>query len=119
MSIDTTYFKKKLEDEKAVITEGLLEIGVEDPKTHTWEAVPDMTDSEESDPNLQADRAEDYEARTSLLRSLSERLEDINHALTKFDLGTYGICENTGEEISSERLEANPAARTANVHIIA
>lgn len=38
-------------------------------------------------------------------------VEEIDHALAKFDLGTYGICEASGEPIPEERLEAIPWAR--------
>jgi len=40
-----------------------------------------------------------------------EMIEEIDHALTKFDEGTYGICEVSGEPIPQERLEAIPWAR--------
>ncbi len=40
-----------------------------------------------------------------------EAVEEIDHALAKFDLGTYGICETSGEPIPEERLEAIPWAR--------
>jgi len=36
---------------------------------------------------------------------------EIDHALAKFELGTYGICEVSGEPIPMERLEAIPWAR--------
>ncbi|MEZ5204843.1 MAG: TraR/DksA C4-type zinc finger protein, partial [Acidimicrobiales bacterium] len=38
-------------------------------------------------------------------------IEEIDHALAKFALGTYGICEASGEPIPRERLEAIPWAR--------
>ena len=38
-------------------------------------------------------------------------VEEIDHALTKFDDGTYGICEASGDPIPEERLEAIPWAR--------
>ena len=38
-------------------------------------------------------------------------IEEIDHALGKFALGTYGICEASGEPIPRERLEAIPWAR--------
>jgi RNA polymerase-binding transcription factor DksA len=38
-------------------------------------------------------------------------VEEIDHALRKFDLGTYGICEVSGDPIPEERLEAIPWAR--------
>jgi RNA polymerase-binding transcription factor DksA len=39
------------------------------------------------------------------------QVEEIDHALTKFDLGTYGICEVSGTPIPKERLKAIPWAR--------
>ena len=38
-------------------------------------------------------------------------LEQIDHALAKFDVGTYGICEVSGDPIPKERLEAIPWAK--------
>lgn len=38
-------------------------------------------------------------------------LAEIDHALTKFGSGTYGICEDTGVPIAEARLEALPYAR--------
>ncbi len=38
-------------------------------------------------------------------------VEEIDHALAKFDLGTYGICEISGDAIPAERLDAIPWAR--------
>ncbi len=40
-----------------------------------------------------------------------QAVEEIDHALAKFALGTYGICEVSGEPIPKERLEAIPWAR--------
>jgi DnaK suppressor protein len=47
------------------------------------------------------------------LRQLSvhrENLQKIDEALRKFNEGTYGICEDCGEEISGERLKILPFA---------
>jgi RNA polymerase-binding transcription factor DksA len=38
-------------------------------------------------------------------------VEEIDHALTKIELGTYGICEVSGQPIPKERLKAIPWAR--------
>jgi DnaK suppressor protein len=38
-------------------------------------------------------------------------LSKIDHALAKFEDGTYGICELTGEEIPVARLRARPVAQ--------
>ncbi len=38
--------------------------------------------------------------------------QEVTAALQRLDDGSYGICEQTGERIPLERLEANPTART-------
>jgi RNA polymerase-binding transcription factor DksA len=40
-----------------------------------------------------------------------QEIEEIDRALAKIDLGTYGICEVSGEPIPRARLEAIPQAR--------
>jgi DnaK suppressor protein len=47
----------------------------------------------------------------ALANSLVETLTEVEHALEKFDAGSYGFCENCGAEIPEARLEAKPAAR--------
>lgn len=39
-----------------------------------------------------------------------KRLEDVERALAKIEEGSYGICDDTGEEIPKGRLEAMPEA---------
>lgn len=52
-------------------------------------------------------------ALTANLRSL---LDDVERALAKLDDGTYGQCEECGEEIAPARLEAMPASRFCVAH---
>ena len=47
----------------------------------------------------------------SLAASLREQLDEVEHALAKFDAGSYGLCEVSGEQIPEARLEAMPATR--------
>jgi len=47
----------------------------------------------------------------SVRTSLQDTLLDVEEALRKFDLGTYGICENCGDRIDWARLEAMPEAK--------
>lgn len=47
----------------------------------------------------------------ALLGSLQDALRDVELALGKLDDGTFGKCEECGEEIAEARLEAMPAAR--------
>ncbi len=44
----------------------------------------------------------------SMRTRLQDTLKSVEEALAKFDLGTYGICEDCGEAIDWARLEAKP-----------
>ena len=60
-----------------------------------------------------ADRATQEEEFGLELRTRDRErklLRKINSALTRIDDGTYGYCEETGEEIGLKRLEARPVA---------
>ncbi len=73
-------------------------------------AVTNMSDSRENfaDP---ADRAS-FESDMSYKLRLKDRerklIPKIKEALERIEEGTYGICEECGEEISEERLIARP-----------
>jgi DnaK suppressor protein len=41
----------------------------------------------------------------------ARQLDIVRHALAKYDDGSYGLCENCGEEIGYSRLNARPEAR--------
>ena len=47
----------------------------------------------------------------SLVEELQGRRSEISAALTRIADGSYGKCENCGQEIPAERLEALPTAR--------
>ena len=60
-----------------------------------------------------ADRATQEEEFSLELRTRDRErklLKKINQALTRIDEGTYGYCEETGDEIGLKRLEARPVA---------
>jgi DnaK suppressor protein len=46
----------------------------------------------------------------SVMKALRANLRWVDRALTKMDLGTYGVCERCGNPIGIERLEALPWA---------
>ena len=48
----------------------------------------------------------------AILEELENELAEIEAALQRLDVGTYGIDEVTGDPIAPERLEAYPIART-------
>lgn len=113
MKLDLKYFKERLEEEKEQLEQRLHEIAIFNKETDTWESIPEsQEEGPESDPNDLADRLEDYEERSVMVRTFSSKLKDVLNALEKIENGKYGICEISGEEIEVARLEANPAART-------
>ena len=89
-----------LEDERARLREQLDQMGY-GPKGLDYDE--GFADSGQ----VTAERGEVEAVAGSLLETLGE----IEHALDKFDAGSYGICENCGKPISEPRLEAKPAAR--------
>jgi DnaK suppressor protein len=47
----------------------------------------------------------------ALAGQLRDQLAEVDHALEKFEQGTYGSCEVCGNAIAAPRLEAMPATR--------
>ena len=52
----------------------------------------------------------DREMDASVREQIERRLKDVDRALQKVEEGTYGVCDDTGEEIPRGRLEAVPEA---------
>ena len=50
----------------------------------------------------------ELERRRALEKHLRDQLAEIEHALNKFELGTYGLCDNCSQAIDPARLEALP-----------
>jgi RNA polymerase-binding protein DksA len=57
-----------------------------------------------------ATEAYDLEKRLALERRVSEQLAEVEHALKKFEDGTYGLCDMCGQPIDPARLDALPMA---------
>ena len=55
--------------------------------------------------------AQEQETDMTVRVNIEEMLGEVQHALTKFESGDYGICEDTNEPIAVARLEALPYAR--------
>jgi DnaK suppressor protein len=52
----------------------------------------------------------DREMDASVEEGIERRLGEVERALQKAEEGTYGVCDDTGEEIPRGRLEAVPEA---------
>lgn len=112
------YFKQKLEQEKKLLEEELNTLGVpkkDNPKD--WDVIPSEREQAIESKDDMADRLEDIEEREAAETPLETRFKEVLHALKKIEAGQYGRCEIDGQEIESDRLEANPAARTCKNHI--
>src|SRR5512136_1528392 len=57
-----------------------------------------------------ASEAFELEKRLALEKRLMGTLAEIEHALQKFDRGTYGVCDTCGQPVEIERLEVLPQA---------
>ena len=115
--LDKKKIKEKLETERDVLLGELRDMGKLSPETGEWEATPEELDSPESDQNDMADRFEDFEARSSMLKTLEPRLNNILKALKGLNRESFGKCEVCKKDIETMRLEANPAARTCKEHL--
>ena len=58
----------------------------------------------------EADGVLELEKRMALEKRLRTSLADIEHALEKYEAGTYGLCDSCGKAIEQARLEALPQA---------
>jgi len=118
MTIDYEHFKGKLEKEKKLVEKELEKIGKRNPDNLSdWEASPNIKDTSQADENTLADSMEDYGENLAIVNTLEGRYQDIKSGLDKIKHGNYGICQVCKKEISAERLEANPAARTCRTHM--
>lgn len=107
--------KALLEEEKAELEKQLEVVANPDTGDHVpGDFVPERAnvdgegyadgDSEE------ANEVEQYALNANLTGRLGERYNEVKAALARMKAGTYGTCVKTGEQISEERLRANPAA---------
>lgn len=96
-------FRKQLEAERADLERELAELGAE----------PDGSIKVSLDEGF-ADAAQATSERAKVLsfvEGLTNRLHDVEAALSRVDRGSYGQCERCGKDIPPERLEAVPTAR--------
>ena len=115
--LDKKKIKDKLEKERDTLLEELRDMGKLNPETGEWEATPAEADFPESDQNDMADRFEDFEARSSMVKTLEPRLANILKALKGLNRESFGKCEICKKNIENDRMDANPAARTCKKHL--
>jgi RNA polymerase-binding transcription factor DksA len=115
--LDKKKIKEKLEKERDILLLQLKDMGKMNPETGEWEAIPEDLGYTEADQNDMADRFEDFESRSSMMKVLEPRLRNILTALRKLPNETFGLCLVCKKPIEAARLEANPAAKTCKKHL--
>ncbi len=94
------YFRHKLEDWRAEILR------------ESTQTLQNLQESNTPEPDI-TDRASTETDRTLELRTRDRQrklIGKIDAALLRIEEGTYGYCEETGDQISLKRLEARPIA---------
>ena len=115
--LDKKKIKEKLEKERDILLDQIRDIGKLNPETNEWEAIPEELNSRESDQNDMADRFEDFEARSVMIKALESRLNNILSALRGLNKESFGRCEVCKKDIEMDRMEVNPAAKTCKKHL--
>ena len=115
--LDKKKIKEKLEKERNDLLEQMKDMGKLNQETGEWEAIPEEQEFPTSDENDKADRFEDFEARSSTMRTLEPRLQSILKALKNLNRESFGKCEVCKKDIETARLEVNPAATTCKKHM--
>jgi len=106
MTTDFNVLRSHLESEQKRLVEQLeqLQASVR-PAGERREGSPFGKREEEATESLE------LEKRLALENRVREQLADVEHALHKFEEGTYGLCESCGQPIAPDRLEALPQAK--------
>ncbi len=104
-----------LQAELAALEEELADHGKEVGGDGEWMGSSE-SEGEEADSVDAADNIETLATNVPLVGDLKKRHKDLKAALRRMKDGIYGTCEECGDEISLERLEANPAAATCIRH---
>lgn len=110
--------KERLTQELALVESELNTVGRKNPDNPAdWQPTPPVEDASATEEDEVADKIEDFEQNTAILKQLEIQHTAIVAALGRIDAGTYGTCEISGEPIEDDRLEANPSARTCKSHM--
>jgi len=103
--IEAAELYKRLKKEKAELLEKIEQLrALGQPSAERKEGSPFGKREEE------ADEAAELEKRLALEERLGESLNEVEHALQKYEAGTYGLCDSCGRAIEQARLEAIPQA---------
>lgn len=100
---DFKEFKKVLQKRKETLESNILNLKDEMEEIVLDDGILDTLDM--------ASLESDSMNHRVLLKQQQHELDEVNHALSKINNGTYGICEKSGDKIPLERMRAEPHAR--------
>ena len=105
MNVNLNLLRSRLESERKRLTEEFEQLKASvRPAEERREGSPFGKREEEATESFELER------RLTLEKSLRDQLAAVEHALKKFEDGTYGLCDNCGQPIDPARLEALPQA---------
>jgi len=105
MTTNYSILKSRLKAEQKRLTEELEQLMASaNPPDERREGSPFGKREEE------ATEALELEKRLVLEKRIKEQLIGVEHALHKYEEGTYGFCDSCGQPIDPARLEAIPEA---------
>jgi len=113
---DLEELRAKLEAERDELEEELASHGRVLNEEGDWGGSDGGDEGEEPDPLDAGNNIEELVTNVPLVEELEEKHTDVMDALEKMDQGIYGLCEQCGEAIPTDRLRANPSARTDVAH---
>ncbi len=106
MTTGFNILRSHLESEQKRLTEELEQLKASvHPSGERREGSPFGKKEEE------ATETSELEKRLALENRIRDQLAEVEHALHKFEEGTYGLCEHCGQPIDPARLEALPQAK--------
>ena len=105
MTTQFNLLRSRLESEQKRLTAELEQLKASvRPANERREGSPFGKREEEATETLE------LETRLALEKRVRDQLAEIEHALAKFEDGTYGLCDLCGQPIDPARLEALPQA---------
>lgn len=115
--MDTTKLRNLLAAEKKKIEDEMAGIAHKNPEIlGDWEPTAPNLNNPTADPNDVADSIERFEDNAAVEVELEARLMEVDAALNRMEIGSYGVCRVCKNQIEAPRLEANPAAATCMIH---
>lgn len=105
MNMDFNLLRSRLESERKRLIEELEQLKSSiRPADERREGSPFGKREEEATESFE------LEKRLILEKRIRDQLAEVEHALHKFEAGTYGLCDGCGQPIDPARLEALPQA---------